>query len=63
MTYAPLGRPEKRYFPIASVVVDREVAPDKVNVAAEPLTPPEMVYVMDGFGVGAVAGLKTTSTQ
>jgi hypothetical protein len=36
-------------FPELSVVVDRAVAPDNATVAADPLTFPEMLYV-----VGAV---------
>jgi hypothetical protein len=40
------------------VVVDAEAVPDKVNVAADPLTFPETLYVLV-----APAGTNTTSTQ
>jgi hypothetical protein len=37
--------------------------PDKVNVAADPVTVPEIVYVLVGVGWETVLGLKTTSIQ
>jgi hypothetical protein len=46
---------------VASVVVDCDSAPDKVTVAADPVTVPEMLYVV-GVGV-VVVGLNITSTQ
>jgi hypothetical protein len=52
----------KLYFPLASVLVDREAAPDKVKVAGDPLTTPEIVYVLLLVPPVLVA-LKSTSTQ
>lgn len=54
-TYEPLERLEKLKFPAGSVVACPEVVPDKVNVAAVPVTLPEIMYVP--------AGTKTRSTQ
>jgi len=41
--YEPFGKPVKLKFPEPSVLVDRDAAPDKVNVADAPLTFPEML--------------------
>jgi hypothetical protein len=60
--YEPLARPEKLYFPVASVAVEPVLAPERLTVAADPLTCPEIPYVpVDG--VDEVPGTKTRSTQ
>jgi hypothetical protein len=64
--YAPFGKPVKLKFPEPSVLVDRDAAPDKVNVVDAPLTLPEILYVVvvGGGCVGVVLpDLKITSTQ
>lgn len=64
--YEPLGNPVKLKLPEPSVLVERDAAPDKVNVADAPLTLPEILYVVvGGGGVGVVVlpDLKITSTQ
>ena len=61
-TYKPFGRPENVYAPDVLVDVEPEIGPDNVNcVTPAPLTVPERLYVPDVGG--ALAGLKTTSTQ
>src|SRR5215831_11988 len=47
--YVPFFRSENMYFPVESAVVDAFAAPDRVSVAADPLTVPEIVY--DGAGL------------
>jgi hypothetical protein len=44
-------------------VVDRAAAPDNVTVAAEPLTFPEMPYVVVVGVPDELCGTKSTSTQ
>jgi hypothetical protein len=63
--YEPFGNPVKLKLPRLSVVVERDAAPDNVTVADDPLTLPEMLYVVGvGVGVGVVAlELKIRSTQ
>jgi hypothetical protein len=61
--YEPFGNPVKLKLPTLSVVVERDAAPDNVRVADEPLTLPEILYVV-GVGVGVVVlELKIKSTQ
>ena len=60
-TYEPFAKPENVYFPVASVVVDLVAAPERVSVAADPLTDPESVYNTEGLG--EVLGANTRSTQ
>ena len=49
------------YFPVASVVVDPVAAPERISVAADPLTDPEIVY--NAEGLDEVLGANTRSTQ
>ena len=56
--YEPFGNPVKLKLPTLSVVVEPDAAPDNVRVADDPLTLPEMLYV-----VGVVLELKIRSTQ
>lgn len=42
----PFAKPENVYVPFAATVVVADEAPDSVTVAAEPLTVPEMLYLM-----------------
>ena len=60
-TYEPFARSENVYFPVASVVVDLVAAPERVSVAADPLTDPEIVY--NTGGPDEVLGANTRSTQ
>jgi hypothetical protein len=46
-TYEPFARPEKLYAPEAFVVVEPVEAPASVTVAAEPVTVPEIEYVVE----------------
>ena len=46
-TYDPFAKPENVYSPVASVVVDPVAAPERVSLAADPLTEPEIVYGLD----------------
>jgi hypothetical protein len=57
-TYEPFAKPENVYFPVASVVVDLVAAPERVSVAADPLTDPEIVYNTEGLDE-----VNTRSTQ
>jgi hypothetical protein len=59
-TYVPFARTESVYFPVESVVADAVAAPERANVAADPLTIPEIVD--DGAGLD-VPGANTRSTQ
>jgi hypothetical protein len=69
ITYVPVARPENLYLPVASVVVDPVAAPERVSVAADPLTEPEIVYNLETLGrvLGArldgALGVNTRSTQ
>ena len=56
-TYEPFAKPENVYFPVASVVVDLVAAPERVSVAADPLTVPEIEKLDE------VLGANTRSTQ
>src|SRR5690349_10343900 len=47
-TYDPFERPVNTNFPPPSVVVVAPLVPDSVTVAADPLTLPEIVYVVGG---------------
>ena len=60
-TYDPFAKPENVYFPVASVVVDPVAAPERVSVAADPLTDPEIVYTVEGLD--EVLGANARSTQ
>ena len=56
-TYEPFAKPENVYFPVASVVVDLVAAPERVSVAADPLTVPEIEKPDE------LLGANTRSTQ
>ena len=60
-TYEPFARPENVYFPVASVLVDPVAAPERVRVAADPLTEPDIVCNAEGLDEGL--GANTRSTQ
>jgi hypothetical protein len=62
--YDPFGRLANVYLPEESVVAERDTVPDKVSAAPpDPLTVPEMLYVVGSVGVVVLVGLNTTSTQ
>jgi hypothetical protein len=48
---------------VLSVVVVPPEVPERVTVAADPVTLPEMVYVLVVGGGVAVSAVKMTSTQ